>query len=116
MTPDASGAGDTLTLIAGTDLSMLSVTEAVLVLPARSDAVPVTTCPRPSVFTCCGGVQLARPVCASAHANCTWTSVLFQPAALGGGVALAVMVGGVVSMSAPEMATDKCDPGLLRSS
>jgi hypothetical protein len=83
-----------VTLKAGGVLSMLSVTPAVAVLPARSVAVPSTTWFAPSVVTSAGGGQDATPLARSAQVNVTVTPVLFQPAALGCGAAFAPTAGG----------------------
>src|SRR5262249_26828864 len=82
-----------LTVTTGGVLSTFKVTVANAVLPARSTAVPVMTCPEPSVVTTIGAVQLATPDVASSHVKLTVTLVLFQEAALAAGDAVAVMVG-----------------------
>ena len=116
--PAAVGSGATVAEIVGTVLSMFSVTLATAVLPALSVAVPLTTWPWPSVLTSREGGHVAIPDPESLHAKLTWTSVRFQPAALATGDALAVMVGGVVSVTAPapEIRTERWLPGLLRNS
>ena len=55
---------------------------------------------------------------ASLHTKLTCTSVRLQPAAFGTEVTIAVIVGGVVSVTAatPAIRTDRWVPGLLRSS
>src|SRR5712691_11549866 len=103
------GAGEPAPVIAGGALSMLSVTLAEAILPALSTAVPVTTCPAPSVATVTGPVQLAMPEVASAQVNVTMTLVLFQPFAFGGGLAWAVIVG--ASSSVPTISTMIAPPG-----
>jgi hypothetical protein len=75
---------------------MLRVTLAVAVLPALSRAVPEITCWAPSVETTTAAGQNASFV-SSAHVKRTVTFVRFQPLAFAAGVAVAVMVGGVVS-------------------
>src|SRR5512143_1496203 len=76
----------------------MSPTVSVATFPARSYACAVRDCPEPSVVTtvCCG-LHDAMPDTASAHANVTDTSVLFQPYAFAG-VLTAVSTGGVRSM------------------
>src|SRR6267142_3008276 len=86
-----SGAIDTLT--AGGVLSIFSVTVAIARLPAKSTAVPATTCPRRSVPTVFDGGQNATPDPASVHEKSTFTSVRFQPAAFAPGVAVTLIVG-----------------------
>ena len=70
--------------------------------PAKSEALPVTTCPAPSVVTITGLVTLPTPDRASAAVKLTVTLVLFHPLAFGGGLAVLVNVGGVKSMLMPD--------------
>jgi len=77
---------------------MLSVTHVFALLPVLSIAVPHISCPELSVVTVIGVGQTAMPEVASAHVKLTVTSVLFQPFAFGIGVAVAVIVGDVLSM------------------
>ncbi len=78
-------------------LSRLTVTLAVAELPAWSVAVPETVWPSPSVVTVTGSGQVAMPLPVSLQRKVTVTSVLFQPAALGAGEAVAWMAGGWLS-------------------
>src|SRR6266850_7223981 len=96
--PAAFAAGLTATSTTGGVLSMLSVTEAVDWLPATSTAVPLTTCPAPSVVTVTGSAQRAILLPPSVHMKLTRTSVLFQPAAFGGGLTTALTAGRLLSM------------------
>src|SRR5262249_46216486 len=109
------GGGSTEATTVGGVLSMFSVTLADALLPARSVAVPLTTCPAPSAVTVTGCGQLAMPDPSSLQVKVTVTSVLFQPAALGGGAALALMLGGVVS-ALTNTSRMKPLPGCPRSS
>src|SRR5260370_42266626 len=83
-------------LSTGLVLSMLTRTVSGVLLPALSTATPATVSPRPSVVSVTGGEQLLTPLPASSHAKLTVTLVLFQPAALVGGVRVALMVGASV--------------------
>src|SRR5689334_10027879 len=67
-------------------------------LPALSTAVPEAVFV-PWAASVTSGWQLATPLTASAHSNCTVTGVLNQPFPLGLVVALPVMVGAVLSTS-----------------
>src|SRR5262245_11969252 len=73
---------------------MFSVTVVDALRPAELVAVPVTTCPAPSVVvrTACGHVTVPDAVL---QENETSTSVLFQPTAFAAGAAVAMMTGGV---------------------
>src|SRR3989337_2222939 len=73
------------------------VREAEALFPARSTAVPVATCPDPSVVTAAGPGQAAIPDSLSEQEKVMFTSVLFQPFALGRGLWTAVIRGGVTS-------------------
>src|SRR5207245_10004112 len=81
----------------GAVLSMLRwSTEAWVVLPALSRAVPATdwSGPSPSVVA---PVQLSRPDSASWHSKLTVTSALYQPLPLAARSGLPLIVGGVLS-------------------
>jgi hypothetical protein len=52
----------------------------------------------PSLLTVIGGWQLTIPEALGAQVKLTVTSLLFHPAALGAGFALALMMGAVFSM------------------
>src|SRR5213075_3010207 len=78
-------------------LMPLSVALA-LTLPAASVQTPEADCPAPSVLSVTGDAQLAIPDKPSAPVNVTVTLVLFQPAAFGLGAAVALAVGGVLSI------------------
>src|SRR5882672_1128083 len=84
--------GEDVAVTTGGVLSMFRVTLVEAVLPAPSTAVPVTTWPAPSAETTTGPVQLAMPEMASEHVKVTVTSVLFQPAGLGGGATAATRI------------------------
>ena len=60
--------------------------------------MPVTAWSAPSVVTTTGSGQLATPEPVSVQTNVTVTAELFQPAGVDAGRAVAVMVGGRVSM------------------
>ena len=112
--PAAFGSGLTTVLTLGRLLSMLSVTDALAWFPATSTAVPLTTCPAPSVLTVTGSGHRAIPLRASVHVKLTCTSALLQPAALGAGLTDALMTGGV--SSTPTMRRLIPQPGLARNS
>src|SRR5947208_2833618 len=65
--PAAFAGGLKTALAAGLVLSMLSATETLDWFPAMSTAVPLTTCPAPSVFNVTGSGQRAIPLVASVH-------------------------------------------------
>jgi hypothetical protein len=98
--PAVFGAGLTVGVTTGGVLSILMpLAEAVvLTLPATSVHVPVADNPAPSVLSVTGEVQVAIPDKASVPVKDTTTLVLFQPAALGAGVAAATAVGRVMSI------------------
>ena len=75
-------------------------------LPARSVAVPVTFWLAPSTGRVTGSEQVATPELSSAHTKLTVTVLLFQPAAVGAGVMLPVIVGGVRSMFTVTVAVE----------
>src|SRR2546425_8326135 len=86
------------TITGGVLSTLIGPTVAVAMLPARSTAIAVRHCPAPSAWTTCG----VEPHCATAdtlseHVNVTVTSVLFQPKALGAGVRVPTITGGVLS-------------------
>jgi hypothetical protein len=95
-----------LALIVGAVLSSFTVTELVAMLFALSVAVPPTSVPFVSVLMVLDAVvppsatQLLRPEppSLSAQVKVTVASALFQPAALGAGVTLWLIVGAVVSL------------------
>src|SRR6266581_8929254 len=95
--PLAFASGERVAVMMGPDLSMWTVTLVDAWFPARSTAVPETVCV-PSAITVTGSGQVATCERLSAHENVTVTSLLFQPLALGGGTAVAAIVGGVLSM------------------
>ena len=95
--PSALAEGLASAVITGSVLSMFNTTDVVALFPALSTAVPVITCPAPSVVTVIGDGQEAMSEPESAHVNVTVTSVLFQPFALGAGIADGVSTGGTVS-------------------
>src|SRR2546422_683900 len=90
--PAAFGGGSTDAAICGGVRSMLTLTEAPDVVPVRSDAVPLRTCPAPSWDTVIGRVQVATPLVESEQSNRTLTFVLFQPASLGAGSRVGLMI------------------------
>src|SRR3989442_21364 len=108
--PAAFGCGLTTALTPGRLLSMLSVTDTLAWFPATSTAVPLTTCPAPSVLTVTGSGQRATPLMASVHVKLTLTSVLFQPVALAVGLTDAMIIGG--GFSPPGMRRVSPQPGL----
>jgi hypothetical protein len=97
--PLAFGTGDRLPVINGGDLSTLTVTEPLPVLPSRSVAVDVNVVPAvlPDCDALAGVGPVAKPEPASVADHVTVTLELFQPAALGAGLTLAVTVGPVLS-------------------
>src|SRR5207244_2218374 len=93
--PAPFGGDDKVAVVLGRAVSMLmSLTVREAPLPARSVQVPVTDCPAPWVETVvgAGGLPAARPDPPSEHWKLTVTGVLFQPAAFGAGVRVAVML------------------------
>jgi len=98
--PAAFGAGLTAGTTTGGVLSILIplTVATALTLPALSVHVPLADRPVPSELSVTGAVQLAMPERLSAPVNVTVTLVLFQPAALGAGEAVAVAVGSVLSI------------------
>src|SRR5439155_40419 len=74
--PAAFADGLTTALIVGRLLSMLSVTDTVAWLPALSTAVPLTTCPAPSVLTVTGSGHRAIPLTASLLVKLTRNSTV----------------------------------------
>jgi len=79
-------------------LSMLRIALTVAVFPALSTTDPWILWLAPSVVTVCGDEHVATPDVASEHVKLTVTSALFQPLAFGAGEAVAVIVGGVLSI------------------
>ena len=77
-----------------------------VVLPARSVAIPVTTCAAPSFVKVTGLLEVAIPERPSEVLKLTVTLVLFHPLALGAGVATAAMSGGVLSILTPLTVAD----------
>src|SRR5258708_7282387 len=98
--PAPFGAGLTVGTMTGGVLSMLIplAVATALTLPAFAVQVPLADNPVPSVLSVTGAVQLAMPERASVPVNVTGTLVLFQPAPLGAGDAVAVTVGRVMSI------------------
>src|SRR6266571_9138927 len=105
--------GEEVAVTTGGVLSTFRVSLVEAVLPARSTAVPVITWPAPSAETTTGPVQLAMPEVASEQVKVTVTLVLFQPLALAGGSARAVIIGG--SLSVPMISATMAPPGLPRT-
>src|SRR5262249_49563076 len=95
--PAEFGGGLAAPVIVGGVLSMLTVAEAVVLFPALSVAVPVTTWLLPSAGNVTGVGQDAIPLDASEQVKFTVALDLFQPAAFGGGATPAVLIGGVLS-------------------
>src|ERR1051325_8708136 len=98
----------------GVCVSMLKVTVMGLTLPALSVAWRVTLCAAPSAATETSPGQVRMPLSASLQVKLTVTAVLFQPAAFGAGLTVAVMVGGVRStMSAGGGLIDADPPAFV---
>jgi hypothetical protein len=95
--PAAFGAGVAVGKMLGETLSRFTVAVVVAVLPAKSVAVPVIDWPAPSVNTVVGPGHPFVPDRLSVHMNETVTFELFQPLALGAGVAVATMPGADLS-------------------
>jgi hypothetical protein len=85
------------TASSGGVLSTLIVADALAVLPAKSVAVPVTTCCTPSLATVCEAGQTATPETESLHRKVTVAVVLFHPAEFGAGDTVARIVGADLS-------------------
>src|SRR5262249_24478960 len=96
--PLAFGGGATRGRITGGVLSRLTFVPALALLPARSTTVPTRGWEAPAWVSTKEAGQEATPERASAQLKATETSVLFQPAALGGGVVDIASTGGVLSM------------------
>src|SRR5437016_5873400 len=96
--PAALGAGDTVAVMAGAVLSRVMIAETLAVFPAMSVACLVIAWLPPLALTSTRLGQTAAPEPASLHENVTVTSELFQPAALAGGIAVAEIPGGVLSI------------------
>src|SRR5947209_18973673 len=96
--PAGLGGGAGVDVISGGVLSMLTLTSACAVFPALSTAVPAMDWLAPSTSTGTGAGQVAIPESASLHAKVTVIAVLFHPAALGAGVTVPVITGGVRSI------------------
>src|SRR5919201_4121926 len=79
--PAAFGGGLEAAFRSGGVLSRFTVTLVLAAFPARSVAVPVTTCLAPSPDTETGGGHAAIPLVASEQVKLTVASVLFQPCA-----------------------------------
>src|SRR5207249_4269745 len=77
-----------------------------LKLPALSLQVPEADCPAPSDVNVFVAVQKSMPDKASVPLNVTLTVPLFQPLLFESGVALAIAVGGVLSMLMPVCVSD----------
>src|SRR5207245_4921728 len=69
---------------------------------ALSVAAPLADWPVPSALSVASAAQLWIPESVSAQMKCAVTSLLYQPAALGEGVAAPLIVGAVLSMLIPE--------------
>jgi len=89
------GAGERFGITVGGVLSSLITTVAVPVAPAASVTVPLTGMVAPSVEMSCGEGQLVIGAPPGVQVKLTVTFVLFQPAELGPGEGVAMMVGGV---------------------
>jgi len=110
---NAFGGGTATAEMIGAVLSILRVTEADAVFPARSAAVPLMTWFAASVLAVTGGGQKATPEVLSEQVNVTTTLVLFQPKVSAAGTADAVMTG--KSLSTPMMVACMLVPGPLRT-
>src|SRR5207249_4895886 len=105
--PNAFAAGLRLPVITGLVLSIFTMTLAkVLMLPALSIHVPLTSVPFVSAVKLLPVVQVSIPLCTVPVSplllKLTVTPVLFQPAGLAAGVRTAVgALGGVLSMLMP---------------
>ena len=81
---------------------MLTVRLALALLPTASVQMVLTTCPAPSAVSVTELTVQVGVETSSVAEKTTVTSVLFQPLALGEGVWLVLITGGVVSvMSSP---------------
>ena len=96
--PSAFGERSRETETVGFVLSMLTNAGSEAVFPALSVAVPMTLWCAPSANNVVEPTQLGIPDTASAHANVTVTSVLFQPLAFASGDCVWLIVGGVLSI------------------
>src|SRR5882724_10226905 len=103
-TPCAFGGGFTVAEMVGGVVSILSVMDALAVLPAASVTVPENTWFAPSVLTGIDAGHVANTVPASEQVKLTTTLLLFQPAALELGVMTGVIVGGVRSILTATLA------------
>ena len=99
-TPGGSVPGSGVAVVTGGVLSILMplAVAGALIFPALSMQVPIAERFLPSVLRVIGAVQLAMPERASEPVNVTVTLVLFQPDTLGGGAAVAIAMGGVLSI------------------
>src|SRR5439155_23858543 len=97
---------------AGAVVSMLTLAKATALLPARSTAVPVTLCPKPSDVTIWSDGHVLMPDPLSAQEKWTVTGPLFQPPALGDGLSDAVIVGAPRSIVTGSLGTDAVFPAL----
>src|SRR5439155_14126947 len=107
--PFAFAAGDCAAVSTGGVLSRLMSTVAEAWLPAKSTALPVTTCFAPSLFTVTGDGHVRTPLVISEQLKLTVTLELCQPAAFGGLSSDAVITGGTLSI--PIISAVKPDPG-----
>ena len=96
--PAIFAAGETLAVMVGAVLSIFSVWVVTPLNPALSSTVPSIVWPAPSAVTFTWFAQVATPEPTSKQLKLTVTSVLFQPAVFGLGIAVDVMVGGLVSI------------------
>src|SRR5947209_4941412 len=94
----ALGAGESVVVTAGGVLSILRLRELLAVFPALSVAVPEIVCFAPSVLTVVAAGQVATPDRLSEQVKDTVTLLLFQPAAFAAGLAVALIVGAVLSI------------------
>ena len=96
---------------AGAVWSTFTVDEAVVMSPARSFAVPVSTSAAPSSMPVdCGGEHVATPDTESVQVNVAVTGELFQFAAFDVGATATVICGGVVSIFRVTVALPPSDP------
>lgn len=96
--PPAFGCGDAIAVIASGVVCTLTVIVALAVFPALSVAVPLKDSFNPAVVTCIGEGQLATPESGSEQVKLIVAGAVTTPFEFGAGVAVAVMVGAVLSM------------------
>jgi hypothetical protein len=96
LAPFAGGAA--VAVIASGAVCTLTVSVALAVFPALSVAEPLKDSFNPAVVTCTGEGQLAIPESESEQVKLIVAGAVTTPFAFGAGVAVAVMVGAVLSM------------------